>query len=102
MTGVLFKSEETYTLNDFLALIEEGFYAKDKQRYKLINGRIVMSPPATYGHGESGFLVSVKLGSYILDNDLGMGLDSSERFFLEDTHYLRRPALNQNNSFKPN
>jgi Uma2 family endonuclease len=82
MTGVLFKSEETYTLNDFLALIEEGFYAKDKQRYELINGRIVMSPPATYGHGESGFLVSVKLGSYILDNGLGMGLDSSAGFIL--------------------
>jgi Uma2 family endonuclease len=82
MTGVLFKSEETYTLNDFLALIEEGFFAKDKQRYELINGRIVMSPPATYGHGESGFLVNVKLGSYILDNDLGMGLDSSAGFIL--------------------
>jgi Uma2 family endonuclease len=82
MAGVHFKSEETYTLNDFLALIEEAFYAKDKQRYELINGRIVTSPPATYGHGESGFLVSVKLGSYILDNDLGTGLDSSAGFIL--------------------
>jgi Uma2 family endonuclease len=82
MTGIIFKSEETYTLEDFLRLIEEEFYARDKQRYELLNGRIVISPPAAFGHGNLGFLVSVKLGNHILNNHLGKAADSSTGFIL--------------------
>ena len=82
MTGIIFKSEETYTLEDFLRLIEEEFYARDKQRYELLNGRIVMSPPAAFGHGNLAFLVNVKLGNHILNNHLGKAAGSSAGFIL--------------------
>jgi Uma2 family endonuclease len=82
MTGIIFKSEETYTLEDFLRLIEEEFYARDKQRYELLNGRIVMCPPAAFGHGNLAFLVNVKLGNHILNNHLGKAAGSRAGFIL--------------------
>ncbi len=56
--------------------------AWDPNRYELLNGRIIMTPPAGYPHGSVESRVVRLLATYATDRDLGEVLGSSQGFEL--------------------
>jgi Uma2 family endonuclease len=54
----------------------------DPYHYELLNGRIVMNPPAGYPHGSVGARVVRVLGTFVAAQGLGEVLDSSQGFLL--------------------
>ncbi len=76
-----FVSTETFTQKAFKQWVE-GRPMTDINRYELTNGRIVMVPPAGWGHGE----IEVRLGRILLDfvekNNLGRVFGSSTGYDL--------------------
>lgn len=79
--GTAFRSEETFTRNEFWSWLER-LPASDVNRYELINGRIVMSPPAKYRHGWLAANLHRTLGRHIDEFALGIVLGSSAGFDL--------------------
>ncbi len=82
MDRLTFESCETVTQSEFAAWVEKRH---DDNHYELLNGRVVMEPPAGWPHGQ----VEVKLSSALFAAAKGLGevCGSSQGFELpsEDT-----------------
>lgn len=76
-----FRSEETFTQEEFRSWLD-GVPASDINRYELLNGRIVMSPPARFGHGWVGANLHLAISAFVRERGLGITLDSSAGFDL--------------------
>ena len=76
-----FRSEETFTQEEFWSWLEQ-LPASDVNRYELLKGRIVMSPPAKFRHGWVETNLHRTLGRHIDELDLGIALGSSAGFAL--------------------
>lgn len=76
-----FRSEETFTQKEFWRWLE-GLPASDANRYELINGRIVMSPPAKLRHGWVETNLHMTISTFVRDRGLGITLGSSAGFDL--------------------
>jgi Uma2 family endonuclease len=78
---VTFQSIQTYSVQDFLSILDR-LPPDDPGRYELIDGRIVMAPPASSEHGRTGSRIGSKLSTFILVHILGEPFDSSAGFIL--------------------
>lgn len=76
-----FRSEELFTQEEFRQWLE-SVPASDVNRYELINGRIVMSPPAKFRHGFVEGSLHRLVGTFVEENELGITLGSSAGFDL--------------------
>lgn len=76
-----FRSEELFTQEEFRQWLE-SVPAADVNRYELISGRIVMSPPAKFRHGFVEGSLHRLVGSFVEANELGITLGSSAGFDL--------------------
>lgn len=76
-----FRSEETFTQEEFSSWLE-GLPASDVNRYELVNGRIVMSPPAKFRHGWVETNLHMTISIFVRDRELGITLGSSAGFDL--------------------
>lgn len=76
-----FRSDERFTQAEFWRWLQER-PSSDINHYELINGRIVMTPPAGWPHGSiEGILVRV-LGNHVAEYELGTVLGSSAGYDL--------------------
>lgn len=76
-----FRSEETFTQDEFWSWLER-LPASDVNRYELINGRIVMSPPAKFRHGWVETNLHMTISRFVRERELGVTLGSSAGFDL--------------------
>ena len=53
VSQTVFRSDETFTQESFRLWLDER-PASDLNHYELLNGRIVMTPPAGWPHGRVG------------------------------------------------
>ena len=81
VTEVAFRSDETFTQKEFQRWVE-GRPLSDANRYELIDGRIVITPPATVGHGRLEVRIVTLLNEHVEANKLGMVLGSSTGYEL--------------------
>lgn len=81
MRPIPFESTVTLSQLEFSEWIE-GRLGNDSNRYELLNGRILMNPPAAWPHGAIGNNLQVLLGSYVKRKKLGLVFDSSQGFEL--------------------
>lgn len=56
--------------------------SSDMNHYELLNGRVVLTPPAGYPHGEIGGALQFMLSSHVRPRALGRVFDSSQGFRL--------------------
>jgi Uma2 family endonuclease len=82
MQGLVFESTQTLTPQEFADFVEERVRLGDGSHYELLNGRVVMNPPAGYPHGEVGSNVQWILGTIVRERKLGKVFDSSQGFEL--------------------
>lgn len=78
---VSFESTQTVEQQEF-ARWAESRARWDLNHYELLNGRIVMTPPAGYPHGSVGTRVVRLLAAFAIDRGLGEVLDASQGFEL--------------------
>ncbi len=76
-----FRSEETFTQREFRRWLDERSRS-DINHYELLNGRIVMTPPATWPHGNIGSHLNYLLNEHVRKHSLGIVLDSSSGYDL--------------------
>jgi Uma2 family endonuclease len=76
-----FVSTETFTQKTFKQWVDRRPMT-DVSRYELIDGRIVMSPPAGWGHGEIETNVIYILQSFVSQHNLGKVFGSSTGYDL--------------------
>ena len=82
MHDLVFESTRTVTPKEFGEFVATREAAGDTGHYELLNGRVVMSPPAGYPHGEVGSNVQRLLASFVWERKLGRVFDSSQGFEL--------------------
>ena len=82
MHDLVFESTHTVTPKEFGEFVATREAAGDTGHYELLNGRVVMSPPAGYPHGEVGSNVQRLLASFVWERKLGRVFDSSQGFEL--------------------
>lgn len=82
MHELIFESTRTVTPEEFAAFVATREAAGDTGHYELLNGRVVMNPPAGYPHGEIGSNVQWLLGDFVRDRKLGKLFDASQGFEL--------------------
>jgi Uma2 family endonuclease len=82
MQGLVFESTETVGADEFAMFVEERERQGDRTHYELLNGRVVMNPPAGYPHGEIGSNLQWLLGSFVRQRGVGRLFDSSQGFHL--------------------
>jgi Uma2 family endonuclease len=82
MTYVTFESTETVTQEEFARFCAEREGLGDIYHYELLNGRIVMNPPAGYPHGDSEARVVRLLANHVSAHRLGHMVGSSQGFEL--------------------
>jgi Uma2 family endonuclease len=80
--AITFESVQTLTQGQFAAWLRarEGLW--DPNGYELIEGRIVMNPPAGYPHGRIESRVSKIISMFVDDNRSGVVFGSSQGFEL--------------------
>lgn len=76
-----FRSEETFTQEEFWSWLE-CLPASDVNRYELVDGRIVMSPPAKFRHGWVEANLHVTITTFVRERALGITLGASAGFDL--------------------
>jgi Uma2 family endonuclease len=76
-----FRSDEHFTQDEFRRWLDDRPQS-DINHYELINGRIVMTPPAGWPHGRVGVTLSCRLNQHVSSRKLGMVLDSSTGYDL--------------------
>ena len=76
-----FRSDEHFTQDEFRRWLDDRPQS-DINHYELINGRIVMTPPAGWPHGRIGTCLTSVLNQYVNSRKLGMVLDSSTGYDL--------------------
>jgi Uma2 family endonuclease len=82
MQQLVFESVETLNQAEFASFCAARESAGDRNHYELLNGRVVMNPPAGYPHGEVGNKVQMLLGSFVREHGAGKVFDSSQGFDL--------------------
>lgn len=82
MHDLIFESTRMVTPEEFATFIAAREAAGDRGHYELLNGRVVMNPPAGYPHGEIGSNVQWLLGGFVRARKLGRLFDSSQGFEL--------------------
>ncbi|MHC4896168.1 MAG: Uma2 family endonuclease [Planctomycetota bacterium] len=81
MQNLAFRSLEPMTQGEFARWLET-VPANDLHHYELLDGFIVMEPPAGWPHGEVGGEVFYRIKSYLRRRPLGRAFDSSQGFNL--------------------
>ena len=76
-----FESTDTLTQDEFAAWVAARG-GDDVNRYELVHGHVVMTPPAGYPHGSVAVALALILGPFICDLGLGECFDSSQGFDL--------------------
>ncbi len=76
-----FRSDEHFAQDEFRRWLDDRPQS-DSNHYELINGRIVMTPPAGWPHGRVGVTLSCRLNQHVSSRKLGMVLDSSTGYDL--------------------
>ncbi len=79
MTELSFESTTGMTQEQFCAWAEARA-GWDPFGYELLNGRVVMTPPASYPHGEIGSNLQFLLAGFVRAHRLGKVFDSSQGF----------------------
>jgi len=82
MHDLIFESTRTVTPEEFAKFVAIREAAGDTGHYELLNGRVVVNPPAGYPHGEIGSNVQRLLATFVWDRKLGRVFDSSQGFEL--------------------
>ena len=82
MQGLVFESAQLLTQTEFVAFVEECERVGDRAHYELLNGRVVMNPPAGYPHGEIESNVQWVVGKIVREHGLGKVFGSSQGFEL--------------------
>jgi len=82
MQGLVFESTRTVTQDEFAEFVAERERLGVASHYELLNGRVVMNPPAGYPHGEIGSNLQRILGRFVHERKLGKVFDSSQGFEL--------------------
>jgi Uma2 family endonuclease len=80
-TETAFRSEELFTQEEFWDWLDT-VPAADLHRYELLGGRIIMTPPAGWGHGYIESNLHVPIGSHVRANGLGKTFGSSTGYDL--------------------
>jgi Uma2 family endonuclease len=75
------------TAAEFMALPEDP----NKTRYELVHGEVVVSPSPNFGHGYVVMRLSIVVGTYVHDRDLGVIVSDIDTPFGPDD--VRRPDL---------
>lgn len=81
MRDLSFESTQTVTPEEFAAYVEAR-PATDDARYELLNGRIIVTTPASPPHGAASAQVVLALGGFVLRRALGLCFESSQGFQL--------------------
>lgn len=82
MQALVFESVETLDQRQFSEFVAEREKLGDRAQYELLNGRVIMNPPAGYPHGEVGSKIQRVVGSFVAARRLGRMFDSSQGFEL--------------------
>ena len=80
MREIAFESKDRVTQEEFAEWVEKR--APRDFHVELINGRIVMNPPAGWPHSEVGHNLGLILGNWVKARRLGRVFDSSQGFEL--------------------
>ena len=80
MQALVFESVETLDQAEFRAFVADRERQGDRAHYELLNGRVVMSPPAEYPHGEIGSKIQHAIRDFVRSRRLGRTFDSSQGF----------------------
>jgi Uma2 family endonuclease len=91
MLEMTFESVGTLGQAAFRAFVERRG-RRDGNHYELLNGRIVMNPPAGYPHGDIGHRLQLVLGRLATARGLGKVFDSSQGFDLPSGDTLEPDA----------
>jgi len=83
MMNVVLISEQTFSADEFEAMLGE-LPSSDLNHYELLEGRIVVTPPAGWPHGECGSSLGALFGPFVRKHKLGRVFDSSQGFRLSD------------------
>ena len=78
---LIFESTTCLSQDEFAAWIEKR-PAHDDNHYELLNGRIVVTPPAAWPHGGIGSRIQALLATHVRHRKLGEVLDASQGFEL--------------------
>ncbi len=81
MQEISFESTSPMSTAEFARWVEERA-SWDLNHYELLNGRVIMNPPASFPHGLIGARVVRLLGNHVHAKKLGEVLDSSQGFEL--------------------
>jgi Uma2 family endonuclease len=79
--AVAYESCEWFTQEEFAAQMEE-LDPRDINRYELLNGRIVMTPPAGWPHGRAEVSIAARIEYHVVARRLGTVVGSSQGFEL--------------------
>jgi Uma2 family endonuclease len=82
MAQPIFESVNTMDAAEFAAWIEGRQRDGDLHRYELLNGRVVMTPPAGWPHGQVEAEIVYLLRGFVVQRDLGRVFGSSQGFVL--------------------
>jgi Uma2 family endonuclease len=77
-----FESTETVTQEEFAAFVESRERSGDVYHFELLNGRIVMNPPAGFPHGSVDSALQLLIGNHVAGKRLGLVFGSSQGFDL--------------------
>ncbi|MGC4113638.1 MAG: Uma2 family endonuclease [Myxococcales bacterium] len=81
MLELTFESTQTLSQEAFRRFALKR-WGRDSNHYELLNGRVVMNPPAAFPHGQVGARVAALLVRYGDQTRQGIALDSSQGFEL--------------------
>lgn len=76
----VFESIDSFTPEAFERFVESRAEQGDLYHYELLNGRIVMTPPAGYPHGRIEPLLSSRVHAFVEKKKLGIVMGSSQGF----------------------
>lgn len=82
MQGLVFESTSTVSQDEFAEFVQERESRGDTSHYELLNGRVIMNPPAGYPHGEIGSNLQGIIWNFVRERKLGRVFDSSQGFEL--------------------
>ncbi len=82
MNDLVFESTRTVSQDDFEEWAHERTRQRDVAHYELLHGRIVMTPPAGYPHGEVASKLQGIVGPFVRSRRLGKVFESSQGFAL--------------------
>ena len=81
MQELIFESTTCLSQDEFAAWIEKRA-ARDDNHYELLNGRVVMTPPAGWPHGGVDARIQQLVANHVLGNGLGQVFGASQGFEL--------------------